>query len=154
MIDTLLIILAALALLGVMFEEVLHVNKAKITLFFGTLAWMILFITAENTSATHAVNDDLLHNITEISTLWLFLVAAMTFVAYLNRKGLIANMLNVVMPSNISLKKLMLITALFSFCFSSLADNITATLVSIAMVLSLGLPFNQTMRFAVLVVFW
>lgn len=153
MIDTLLIILAALALLGVMFEEVLHVNKAKITLFFGTLAWMILFITAENTSATHAVNDDLLHNITEISTLWLFLVAAMTFVAYLNRKGLIANMLNVVMPSNISLKKLMLITALFSFCFSSLADNITATLVSIAMVLSLGLPFNQTMRFAVLVVF-
>ena len=47
----------------------------------------------------------------------------------------------------------MLITALFSFCFSSLADNITATLVSIAMVLSLGLPFNQTMRFAVLVVF-
>lgn len=153
MIETLLILLATLALLGVMFEEVLHINKAKITLFFGTLAWMILFITADGTSATNAVNDDLLHNITEISTLWLFLVAAMTFVAYLNRKGLIANMLNVVMPSNISLKKLMLITALFSFCFSSLADNITATLVSIAMVLSLGLPFNQTMRFAVLVVF-
>ena len=33
MIDTILITLAALALLGVMFEEVLHINKAKITLF-------------------------------------------------------------------------------------------------------------------------
>ncbi|WP_296045055.1 sodium:proton antiporter NhaD [uncultured Alteromonas sp.] len=153
MIDTILITLAALALLGVMFEEVLHINKAKITLFFGTLAWMILFITADNPASTEAVNESLLHNITEISTLWLFLVAAMTFVAYLNRKGLIANMLNLVMPTHISLKKLMLITALFSFCFSSLADNITATLVSIAMVLSLGLPFNQTMRFSVLVVF-
>ena len=153
MIDTILITLAALALLGVMFEEVLHINKAKITLFFGTLAWMILFISADSPASTDAINEGLLHNITEISTLWLFLVAAMTFVAYLNRKGLIANMLNLVMPTNISLKKLMLITALFSFCFSSLADNITATLVSIAMVLSLGLPFNQTMRFAVLVVF-
>lgn len=153
MLDTILITLAALALLGVMFEEVLHINKAKITLFFGTLAWMILFISAESPAQTDAVNEGLLHNITEISTLWLFLVAAMTFVAYLNRKGLIANMLNLIMPTNISLKKLMLFTALFSFCFSSLADNITATLVSIALVLSLGLPFNQTMRFAVLVVF-
>ncbi|MFS1701601.1 sodium:proton antiporter NhaD [Alteromonas sp. AMM-1] len=153
MLDTVLLLLAALALLGVMFEEVLHINKAKITLFFGTLAWMLLFMTSGSAEQTERINEGLLHNITEISTLWLFLVAAMTFVAYLNRKGLIANLLNLVMPSKISLKKLMFITALFSFCFSSLADNITATLVSIAMVLSLGLPFNQTMRFAVLVVF-
>jgi Na+/H+ antiporter NhaD/arsenite permease-like protein len=62
-------------------------------------------------------------------------------------------MLNVIMPNQISLKKLLFMTAIFSFCFSSLADNITATLVSIALVLSLGLPANQTMRFAVLVVF-
>ncbi len=153
MLDTVLILLAALALLGVMFEEVLHVNKAKITLFFGTLAWMLLFMSSSGPEQTEHINEGLLHNITEISTLWLFLVAAMTFVAYLNRKGLIANMLNLVMPSQISLKKLMFITALFSFCFSSLADKITATLVSIAMVLSLGLPLNQTLRFAVLVVF-
>ena len=153
MLDTVLILLAALALLGVMFEEVLHVNKAKITLFFGTLAWMLLFMSSSGPEQTEHINEGLLHNITEISTLWLFLVAAMTFVAYLNRKGLIANMLNLVMPSQISLKKLMFITALFIFCFSSLADNITATLVSIAMVLSLGLPLNQTLRFAVLVVF-
>lgn len=153
MLDIVLILLAALALLGVMFEEVLHVNKAKITLFFGTLAWILLFVSSSSPEQTEQINEGLLHNITEISTLWLFLVAAMTFVAYLNRKGLIANMLNLVMPTQISLKKLMFITAVFSFCFSSLADNITATLVSIAMVLSLGLPLNQTLRFAVLVVF-
>ena len=107
MLDTVLILLAALALLGVMFEEVLHVNKAKITLFFGTLAWMLLFMSSSGPEQTEHINEGLLHNITEISTLWLFLVAAMTFVAYLNRKGLIANMLNLVMPSQISLKKLM-----------------------------------------------
>ncbi len=153
MLDTILILLAALALLGVIFEEYLHVDKAKITLFFGTLAWILLFISSSSSEQTERIHQGLIHNITEISTLWLFLVAAMTFVAYLNRKGLIANLLNLVMPSQISLKKLMFVTALFSFCFSSLADNITATLVSIAMVLSLGLPLNQTLRFTVLVVF-
>jgi Na+/H+ antiporter NhaD/arsenite permease-like protein len=153
MLDILLISFAALALAGVIFEDVIHINKAKTTLLFGTLSWIILFVVADSQEQTALVNEGLLHNITEISTLWLFLVAAMTFVAYLNRKGLIANVLNMVMPNEISLKKLLFITALFSFTFSSLADNITATLVSIAMVLSLGLPVNQTVRFAVLVVF-
>ena len=39
-----LIALAVAALLGVVLEEVTHVNKAKVTLFFGTLAWLLLFI--------------------------------------------------------------------------------------------------------------
>lgn len=153
MLDYVLIGIAILALIGVVFEEVIHVNKAKTTLFLGTLAWIILFINANRGPGLEEVNEHLAENISEISTLWLFLVAAMTFVAYLNRKGMIENMLNVIMPSKITLRKLIYFTAIFSFCFSSLADNITATLVSIAMVLSLGLPFNQTMRFAVLVVF-
>ncbi|MEG3765556.1 sodium:proton antiporter NhaD [Alteromonas sp. 14N.309.X.WAT.G.H12] len=153
MLDILLIGIAILALVGVIFEEALHINKAKTTLFLGTLAWIILFIDANQGPELAEISEHLTENITEISTLWLFLVAAMTFVAYLNRKGMIENMLNIIMPAEISLRKLIFFTAIFSFCFSSLADNITATLVSIAMVLSLGLPFNQTMRFAVLVVF-
>lgn len=153
MLDWILIGIAIAALLGVIFEELIHVNKAKTTLLLGTIAWIILFIDANKGSGLEAVEKNLFINITEISTLWLFLVAAMTFVAYLNRKGLIESMLNVIMPNQISLKKLLFMTAIFSFCFSSLADNITATLVSIALVLSLGLPANQTMRFAVLVVF-
>ncbi|WP_137168471.1 sodium:proton antiporter NhaD [Salinimonas lutimaris] len=152
MLDYILIGLAFLALAGVVFEEVIHLNKAKTTLFLGTFAWILLFINASAEQLPH-VQESLEHNITEISTLWLFLVAAMTFVAYLNRKGLIENMLNLVMPAKISLKKLLFSTALFSFCFSSLADNITATLVSVALVLSLSLPLNQTLRFVVLAVF-
>lgn len=153
MLDIILVGIAVLALVGVIFEEVIHINKAKTTLFLGTLSWMILFVNANKGPDLERVDHALFHNITEISTLWLFLVAAMTFVAYLNRKGLIEKMLNLIMPAQISLKKLLFVTAIFSFCFSSLADNITATLVSIALVLSLSLPLNQTLRFAVLVVF-
>ena len=45
--DAFLIILAVLALLGVIFEEVIHINKAKVTLFFGTMSWMLLFLFSD-----------------------------------------------------------------------------------------------------------
>jgi Na+/H+ antiporter NhaD/arsenite permease-like protein len=151
--DYVLIGFALLALLGVMLEEVTHVNKAKITLLFGTLCWILMFIFAQPGEGRQIVAHHLSENITDISSLWLFLVAAMTFVAYLNKKGLIENMLHSVMPAEISERRLLFFTAIFSFLFSSLADNITATLVSIALVLSLSLPANKTMRFAVMVVF-
>ena len=48
MLDYVLIGIAVMALLGVVFEEVLHVNKAKTTLFFGTFAWILLFIDAQS----------------------------------------------------------------------------------------------------------
>lgn len=149
----LLIGLAVLALAGVIFEEVIHVNKAKITLLFGTLSWILLFVFAPTNAERQLIDHNLRENLADISSLWLFLVAAMTFVAYLNKKGLIANLLHRAMPESISERKLLFFTAIFSFIFSSLADNITATLVSIALILSLSLPANKTIRFAVLVVF-
>lgn len=153
MIDLLLIALSLLALLCIILEEWIHINKAQTTLFLGTLAWLILFFDANSAEHTHLITERLLHNITEISVLWLFLVSAMTFVAYLNRKGLIEKLLNTIMPEEISVKKLMLFTALFAFVFSAIVDNITATLVCIAMVLSLGFSMQQTIRFIVIVVF-
>lgn len=153
MLHYVLIGLAILALAGVVFEEVIHINKAKVTLLFGTLSWIALFVFAPSTAERDVIDHHLRENLADISSLWLFLVAAMTFVAYLNKKGLIASLLHRAMPESISERKLLFFTAIFSFIFSSLADNITATLVSVALILSLSLPPNKTMRFAVLVVF-
>ncbi|GAC19570.1 sodium:proton antiporter NhaD [Paraglaciecola arctica] len=153
LLNYILIALAFLALAGVIFEEVIHINKAKITLLFGTLSWILLFVFAATGADRQLIDHSLRENLADISSLWLFLVAAMTFVAYLNKKGLIANLLHRAMPESISERKLLFFTAIFSFIFSSLADNITATLVSIALILSLSLPPNKTIRFAVLVVF-
>ncbi|AWL13235.1 Na(+)/H(+) antiporter NhaD [Saliniradius amylolyticus] len=149
--EVVLIGLAIVALLGVMLEEVTHISKAKITLFFGTLSWILLFIYHAPDTAT--VEQSLHENIAEIANLWLFLVAAMTFVAYLNKKRLIEGMMNVLLPSHLSERQLMFMTGGFSFIFSSLADNITATLVSVAMLIPLNLPVNKLLRYAVMVVF-
>ncbi|MBR9871079.1 MAG: sodium:proton antiporter [Gammaproteobacteria bacterium] len=151
--DITLITLAILALLGVIFEEIIHINKAKTTLFFGTLSWMLLFLFSGSTDETAVVSAGLSESIAEIAGLWLFLVAAMTFVAYLNKKGMIENMIYLIMPRHVTERRLLFLTGLFCFLFSSLADNITATLVSCSLILSLNLELKKRLQFVVLVVF-
>ena len=149
-----LISLAVIALLGVVLEDVIHVNKAKVTLFLGTFSWFLLYVFhSDSESQSEVIARGFEENIAEIASLWLFLVAAMTFVAYLNKKGMIENVIHLFMPKRIKERSLLFLTAIFCFIFSSLADNITATLVSVTLILSLNLSTKKTVRFATLVVF-
>lgn len=152
-VQILLLVMAVVAFLGVVLEEVIHVNKAKVVLLFGALSWMVLFIAAPDDAMRARVQGALNENITDIASLWLFLLATMTFVAYLNKKGLIENIIYRILPGRITERKLLFLTGIFCFVFSSIADNITATLVSVALVLSLNLELRKMLRFATLVVF-
>ncbi len=152
-VQILLLVMAVVAFLGVVLEEVIHVNKAKVVLLFGALSWMVLFIAAPDEAMRGRVQGALNENITDIASLWLFLLATMTFVAYLNKKGLIENIIYRILPGRITERKLLFLTGIFCFVFSSIADNITATLVSVALVLSLNLELRKMLRFATLVVF-
>ncbi len=148
-----IIALALTGLLAVIFEEIIHINKAQSVLFLGTLSWVLLFATSSGTEYHQDVMKGLEENIGEIAGLWLFLTAAMTFVAYLNKKGLIENLIYKFLPEQMTERGLLLLTGLFAFGFSSLADNITATLISVALILSLNLPAQKKLRFAAVVVF-
>ena len=127
MLHTVLIGLAFVALLSIIFEEVIHVNKAKSTLFLGSLAWILVFLFPETGVSAEELRHKLDENILEIAGLWLFLMAAMTFVAFLNQQGLIETLIYKMLPRRISERKLMFLVAVFAFVFSSLCDNITAT---------------------------
>lgn len=153
MVTSIILTLITLAFVLIVIEDIIHVNKAKTTLFFGTLCWIILFISPLNGQSPENVQHQLDHNILEIATLWLFLMAAMTFVAYLNSKGFIQNIVHRVMPSAISERKLMFLIGGFSFLFSSISDNITATLISLAVVMSLKLDPKKLIKYATLIVF-
>lgn len=149
----LLLLIAATAFVLIVIEDVIHINKAKTTLFLGTLAWLLMFLFPPQGMDAHDMQAKLDENLLEIATLWLFLMAAMTFVAFLNHQGLIETMIYRILPRRIGERRLMYMVAGFAFLFSSLSDNITATLVSIALVLSLKLEARKTLRFAVMVVF-
>jgi Na+/H+ antiporter NhaD/arsenite permease-like protein len=153
MVSAIILTLIALAFVLIVIEDIIHVNKAKTTLFFGTLCWIILFISPLNGLSPENIQHQLDHNILEIATLWLFLMAAMTFVAYLNSKGFIQNIVHRVMPSAISERRLMFLIGGFSFLFSSISDNITATLISLAVVMSLKLDPKKLIKYATLIIF-
>ncbi|MAR90829.1 MAG: sodium:proton antiporter NhaD [Pseudomonadota bacterium] len=151
--SVILLCLVALGFVSIVVEDIVHIDKAKTTLFFGSLVWVLFFIAPpghlQGPELMHALNENLL----DIATLWLFLMAAMTFVAYLSSKGLIDGIVNQLLPARLSERNLMMITGLFAFVFSSMADNVTCTLVCITVLLSLQLPADKLIRYVVLVVF-
>ncbi len=153
MITNIILVLITLAFVLIIIEDIVHVNKAKTTLFFGTLCWILLFVFPINGLNAADVQHELDHNILEIATLWLFLMAAMTFVAYLNSKGFIQTLVHRWMPKKISEKQLMFLVGMIAFAFSSISDNITATLISLAVILSLKLEAKKRIKYATLIIF-
>lgn len=153
MLNAVLIGLAVIALLSVIFEEVTHINKAKTTLFLGCLSWMILFFTAGSTEHQLAVGEQLNENLLEIATLWLFLMSTMTFVAYLNSKGLIQVVVQQLLPVSMSQRTLMLLVAFFALLLSAICDNVTATLVSLGLVNSFRVEPATRLKMGAMVVF-
>ncbi|MGI2855814.1 sodium:proton antiporter NhaD [Shewanella algae] len=153
MLYTFLIILAVLALLSIIFEEVTHLNKTKTTLFFGCISWIALFMSAGDPGHEKLVEHQLNENLLEIATLWLFLMSTMTFVAYLNAKGMIQILVQKLFPQRVSTRMLMLQVALFSLVLSAICDNVTATLVSLGLLTTFKLDKQMRRRMAVLIIF-
>ena len=150
MLEPVLIFLAAIAFLAIALEDVIHINKAKSTLFLGTLCWLLLFVAdGDHPAVEHAFSE----NILDIASLWLFLFAAMTFVAYLNQHGMVEKLVYRLLPANMAQKALLPFVAVFAFVLSSFCDNITTTLVTVALIQSLQLDSRSNIKLAVLAVF-
>lgn len=150
MLHAFLIALAILAFLAVAFEEKLHFNKAQSTLFFGTVSWMLLFISGGEDARVQAAFAE---NVLDIASLWLFLFAAMTFVAYLNQHGMVEGLVYRLLPRRMPQKALLPAVAAFAYLLSSFCDNITTTLVTVALIRAIDLPAPQRIKLAVLAVF-
>jgi Na+/H+ antiporter NhaD/arsenite permease-like protein len=148
-----LLCLIALAFVLIVAEDFVHINKAKSSLFLGTLVWLLAFIFPEPGTDAASIQAQLNENLLDIATLWLFLMAAMTFVAYLNQQGLITQMVYRILPARIGQRQLMLLMALLALAFSSLADNITASLIMLSLLSSLKLKTETVLKFAALLVF-
>lgn len=146
-------ILAFIAFLMVVLEDVIHINKAKSTLFIGTLCWILAYIFPIHGVPANEISEQLNENLLEIATLWLFLMSAMTFVAYLNSKGFISSVVQRLLPNELHERTLMVLLGCFAFIFSSFADNVTATLVSLAVITSLKIDARKRLKYATLIIF-
>ena len=153
MLEILILLFAVIALLSIALEEVIHLNKAKSTLFLGCLSWLVLFIAAKQSGETAKIQLMLNENLLDIASLWLFLMATMTFVAYLNARGMVSELVRRIMPGELTLRQLTVLLGGFALMLSMICDNITATLVGIGVVTAFQLEVKERIRLCVLIVF-
>jgi len=141
----------------IVFEEKLEIDKTKSALFFWTFSWILIFMSAKFYSLDL---ENIKHHfdeiILELAYLSLFLTSAMTIISYLSEKNVLTSLAHRVIYGKITKVKLLFLLWFFTFIFSWFADNLTATLVSVSILLSikaLSEDKNDLIIFSIFIIF-
>lgn len=134
----------------VMLEEVLHMRKSKPVLVAAGVIWAAIGIRYHQASeqasdpatakalsvfAEHAVR----HNLLEYGELFLFLLAAMTYINTMEERGVFDALRSWLLSKGFSLRQIFWITGLLAFLISPIADNLTTALLMGAVAMSVGM---------------
>lgn len=130
--------LFVLAYLLVMAEEPLRLRKSKPVLLAAGLIWMIIGVAYAGLGLSHEVTGAVRHNLLEFAELFLFLLAAMTFINTMEDRGVFEALRAWLVGRGFSLRQLFWITGALAFVISPVADNLTTALIMGAVVLAVG----------------
>ena len=132
------LILFVLAYVLVIGEETLHLRKSKPVMVAAGLIWaLVAFVYAQHGDTRH-VQAAVRHNLLEFAELFLFLLAAMTYVNTLDERG-VFNALRVrLVNRGWALRRIFWVTGALAFVISPLADNLATALLMAAVVMAVG----------------
>lgn len=127
-----------IAYLLVMTEEFSHLRKSKPVILAAGLIWSIIaFVMLEN-NMPNVAEEAVRHNILEFSELFLFLLAAMTYINAMEERQVFAALRGWLVSKGFSYKQLFWLTGLLAFFISPVADNLTTALLMGAVILAVG----------------
>ncbi|MBT3530977.1 MAG: sodium:proton antiporter NhaD [Gammaproteobacteria bacterium] len=130
------IFVAAYAL--IILEENIHLKKSKPAVVAAGVIWILVAIAYIQQGDTHTAEELVRHNLLEFVELFLFLLAAMTYINTMEERG-VFNLLRVKLVSQgFTLKQIFWITGLLAFFMSPIADNLTTALLMAAVVMAVG----------------
>jgi Na+/H+ antiporter NhaD/arsenite permease-like protein len=119
-------------------EENIHLRKSKPAVVAAGVIWILVAIAYIRAGETHLAEELVGHNLLEFVELFLFLLAAMTYINTMEERG-VFNLLRVKLVSQgYSLRRIFWITGLISFFMSPVADNLTTALLMAAVVMAVG----------------
>ena len=122
----------------IILEENIHLRKSKPAVVAAGLIWILVAIAYIREGETGVAEELVRHNLLEFVELFLFLLAAMTFINTMEERG-IFNLLRVKLVSQgYTLRKIFWITGLISFFMSPIADNLTTALLMAAVITAVG----------------
>ena len=119
-------------------EESLHLRKSKPTMVAAGLIWTIVAWVYASHGDTHTAELAVKHNLEEFGELFLFLLAAMTYINTMDERGVFDALRVWLVSRGFSLRKIFWITGLLAFFISPVADNLTTALLMSTVVMAVG----------------
>ena len=131
-----IIFVAAYAL--VIGEEQLQMRKSKPMILGAGIIWILVAIAYISVGHSDQVRGFLNHNLLEYVELFLFLLAAMTFINTMEERGVFDALRGWLVSKGFSLYKIFWITGILAFFISPIADNLTTALLMAAVVMAVA----------------
>jgi NhaD family Na+/H+ antiporter len=132
------LVIFAVAYLVVMSEEFTHLRKSKPVILAAGLIWAAIAAVYTGNGDSHSVEAALRHNLLEFSELFLFLLAAMTYVNTMDERLVFEALRTRLVRRGFSYRSLFWLTGLLAFFLSPILDNLTTALVLCAVLLAVG----------------
>ncbi len=127
-----------LAYILVMTEEFSHLRKSKPVILAAGLIWSIIAYVMLQNDMPNVAEEAVRHNILEFAELFLFLLAAMTYINAMEERQVFGSLRGWLVSKGFSYKQLFWITGLLAFFISPVADNLTTALLMGAVILAVG----------------
>ena len=125
---TLMIVIFVLGYLAIALEHPIKVDKAASALITGVLVWTLFVLSGAN---QHFLEEQLLHHLSEISSILFFLLGAMTIVELVDAHEGFSIITDKITTKN--RVKLLWIVSVLTFFFSAALDNLTTTIVMVSL---------------------
>jgi len=119
-------------------EENLHLRKSKPTIIAAGVIWVIVALVYNAHGDTHTAETAIKQHLEEFAELFLFLLAAMTYINTMDERGVFGALRVWLVTRGYSLRKIFWITGLLAFCISPVADNLTTALLMATVVMAVG----------------
>jgi len=122
----------------VIFEEQLHLRKSKPVLLAAGIIWVLVVFAYQAMGDTHTPHEAIKHNLIEYAELFLFLLAAMTYINAMDERNVFQALRSWLVSRGFTLRTVFWVTGALAFVISPLADNLTTALLIGAVVMAVG----------------
>ncbi|MEM9533191.1 MAG: sodium:proton antiporter NhaD [Pseudomonadota bacterium] len=119
-------------------EEFTHLRKSKPVMLAAGIIWAIIAVEYSANGFTHDAEHAVRTFLIEFAELFLFLLAAMTYVNAMSERNIFEALRSWLVSRGFSYRKLFWITGVLSFFLSPIIDNLTTALVMCAVVMAVG----------------
>ena len=122
----------------VILEENIHLRKSKPVMVAAGLIWIIVALSLSAQGDTKTAEETVRHNLLEFAELFLFLLAAMTYINSMDERGVFDALRGWLVSQGFSYTQIFWITGGISFVLSPIADNLTTALLMATVIMAVA----------------